>query len=269
MGDKNCLWAVGAEGRTHYIMGSVHLLKEEHFPLNRALEDAFTSAEVVVVEADESGTSQEQMGEMLRARGVYEDGQTLEGMVSRETYDLVMSRALDTSNSFEDLNRIKPWLLTLMFTGIEGAKRGLEGTKGVDKYFLAKAKAIGKAVIALETVEEQMDFLAGVPPKLQELDLVNTLTSAQRGESKLDEIVDAWHSGDINTLEVLLLEYGQKYPEASEALITRRNQNWRPRIKSYIHSPRIHLVIVGAAHLAGTHGIIQWLQQSGYAIEQL
>jgi hypothetical protein len=250
-------------------MGSVHLLREEHFPLNRALEDAFTSAEVVVVETDESKTSQEQMGEMLRAKGVYEDGQTLEGNVSRETFDMVMSRASDIPDTFEDLNRIKPWLLTLMFAGIEGSKRGLEGAKGVDKYFLAKAKNVGKDVVALETVEEQLDFLAGVPAKLQQLDLVNALTSEQKGESKLEEIVNSWHSGNVSALEVLLLEYGQKYPDANEAIITKRNLNWRPHIESYMQSPRIHLVIVGAAHLVGEHGILQWLRQSGYSIEQL
>ena len=52
------------------------------------------------------------------------------------------------------------------FVQIEMKASGLSGEKGVDKHFLEKAKDAEKPVRELETLEAQMEVLAGRAPEL-------------------------------------------------------------------------------------------------------
>ena len=269
MSDKNCLWVVRSAGRAHYLMGTIHLLKKEHYPLAPALEEAFDSAEVIVIEMDGRSLSQEGVGELLAAKGYYSGEQSLQGNVSSETFARLRVLARDLGWDMAALNMAKPWYLELMVTTLKLNKLGFIGAPGVDKYFLKKATDAGKEVIGLETYEEQLDFFDSIPPQNQELGLVEALNSYEKGESKFEGLARAWRAGDVGALEALLLGYGEESPEENESIIIQRNRNWLPRIEAYLQSSTTHLVMIGVGHLVGERGILRALQARGYSVEQL
>ena len=75
--EKLFLWeATGAKGKA-YLLGSIHLAREELYPLDPAIENAFAESETLVVEVDIEKDQAAMQGRMLAA-GIYLNGQTLE-----------------------------------------------------------------------------------------------------------------------------------------------------------------------------------------------
>lgn len=49
---RNSLWRVTSEDNTVYLLGSLHLLRGEHYPLSNVIEKAFEESKVLVLEVD-------------------------------------------------------------------------------------------------------------------------------------------------------------------------------------------------------------------------
>lgn len=221
------------------------------------------------MEADLGGIPEEELGQMFVNRGRYGEGDSLRANVSGETYGLLRERAAELGLDMGELDRIRPWFLTIIFTTLVGARMGLDAKHGVDKFFLRRAREHGKELLCLESVEDQVNFLGDVPPEVQELTLLNALKSFDEIPGKLERINRAWERGDVAELEALLVESSDEYPEINESLIHARTANWQPRVEACLNSDRSHLVVVGAAHLVGERGILHTLKEKGYAVEQL
>src|SRR5262249_953248 len=94
--DKSFLWRVRSDKSNIYILGSVHFLKKEHYPLNGTIETAFDSTQKLVLEIDlkseDSGTAQR----VTLEKGINRE-RTLQQNVSPETYSLAEKRAQELS----------------------------------------------------------------------------------------------------------------------------------------------------------------------------
>ena len=42
---KHCLWRVNTQHNTVYLLGSIHMLREDNYPLSPVMEEAFRQAE--------------------------------------------------------------------------------------------------------------------------------------------------------------------------------------------------------------------------------
>jgi uncharacterized protein YbaP (TraB family) len=49
---KSFLWRVQSKTNTVFVLGSIHYLKKEVYPLNEKIEKAFDQADILVVEAN-------------------------------------------------------------------------------------------------------------------------------------------------------------------------------------------------------------------------
>ena len=54
-----------------------------------------------------------------------------------------------------------------------------------------------------------------------------------------------------------------------QRLLVDRNKAWLPKLEVLFARPRPAFVVVGAAHLVGTDGLIAMLRAKGYTITQL
>ena len=55
----------------------------------------------------------------------------------------------------------------------------------------------------------------------------------------------------------------------SRRLIDVRNQNWLPKIDSYLRGGQTYFVVVGAGHIGGPTGLLALLKTRGCKVEQL
>ena len=84
-GGKNFLWKVQSGSGVLYLAGSVHALTPDAYPLNPVYQRAFDATGVLVEEIDLAEADPFSSGPALLAKGMYQNGQTFDRSVSRET----------------------------------------------------------------------------------------------------------------------------------------------------------------------------------------
>jgi len=266
---SNFLWKVRSSTATVYLLGSIHFLKAEAYPLDRAIEEAYESAEFLVVEANVNDLGKLNLAAFMD-KAFYQDGDSLKNNVSSQTYRLVEKESAVLGLPIELIQNQKPWFLALSLQATALMKSGYDPRYGVDYYFLSKA-AGRKTILELESLDEQIDLLAGFSKREQELFLVYTLENLKSMGAQVDAMVQAWASGDAKTLETILarnLDADRSVAPVFEKLFGERNEKMASRIVEYLHSRGSYFVVVGAGHLVGERGIVRLLTGKGYPAEQ-
>jgi uncharacterized protein len=266
---KHSLWKISSKSATVYILGSVHVLKEGDYPLDQNIEKAFEISSQILFEINFNTIDEQTIKRLTMDKGTYKDGQTLKDRLSKQTYELTKKRLSDLGLNIDQFERFKPWLLAITLDMLELQKLGFDQSRGIDKYFYSKAKNNGKKVDGFETAEYQLNLLGDMPAAMQETLLLQTIKELDEVQQEVATLVEAWKSGDMNSLDTILLKSFKDYPGVSKMLIVDRNKNWLPKIESLIGQKENVMIIVGAAHLVGKDGIIALLKQRGYRVEQL
>lgn len=251
-----------------YLAGSVHALDQSVYPLGAAFERAFDASGALVEEIDLAESNTLASAPILLGKGMFQDGQTFEKVVSRETFALVTARLKDTPMGMELINMMKPWMVDMMLAAMEVEQAGLDINLGLDKHFYDRAATAGKEIIPLETAESQIDRMDGMPIAVQEQMLRSTLRGLDSTRGALGSVVAAWKRGDAALMERMLLSEFDGLPAAYQSLLVERNRNWMPRLDACLARRSPCFVVVGAAHLVGPDGLLTLLQRKGYRIEQ-
>lgn len=134
---------------------------------------------------------------------------------------------------------------------------------------LKKAGADEKEILGLETVREQLQFLDGMSLEAQRSLLLQSLKESVDIERIMDELVHAWRHGDIAFMEDNMLDEMKQYPELYQTIVVNRNTNWLEKIEDLLDDQDDYLVIVGALHLIGEHGVPALLTERGREVVQL
>jgi len=265
---RNFLWKASNKQGTVYLVGSVHLLAKEYYPLSPAFETAFTESDLLVEEVDlgEMLAPESQMA--LLTRGLLPAGQSLDKVVSAETMEVVARRVAALGLPLEPLKRFKPWALALTLLGLEWQKAGFEAELGLDKHFYDRAKADGKAVQGLETIAFQISRFDDMSMADQDRLLLQSLKELDTEVAAVTTLANAWKAGDAATVERIVLQDVKSDPLLYRRLVVERNQTWLPKIEALFGRPKPAMVVVGAAHLVGPDGILAALRAKGYTLAQ-
>lgn len=265
---KHFLWTVRSGANLLYLAGSVHALGSDSYPLPAPFEKAFDASGTLVEEINLAEAESLSAAPMLLAKGIYGDGRTFEGAVSKDTAALVAARFKQTGLPMEMIRTMKPWMVMLMLTALEAQKAGLDAALGLDKYFYDKANAAKKAIVGLETAEFQIDRFDKMPDALQEQMLRSTLTELDAQADELKGMISAWQHGDTASLEKTVRASFAAYPAAYNSLIAERNRSWIPQLEKCLTQSTPCFVVVGAAHMVGADGLLNLLKVKGYRVEQ-
>ena len=263
-------WKVtGRQGATVYLVGSVHLLTKDFYPLPAVVEKAYTDSDLLVEEVDmaEMTGPSSQMG-MLR-KGMQPSSTPLDKVLSPATMDLLAKKAENIGLPLDALKQFKPWLIALTIEAMQWQKQGFDPQLGVDFHFYEKASKDGKAVQGLETVEYQIARFDEMSPELQDHLLAETLKDLDTEQANMNKLMEAWRSGDAPAVERIVLKDLQQEPQLYQRLLVERNKNWLPKIEALFARPKAALVVVGAAHLVGPDGLLAMLKSKGYKVDQL
>jgi hypothetical protein len=266
---KHSLWKVSSETNTVYLLGSVHLLKQDDYLLDRSIEEAYENSSQLLFEVNLDTTDEQKIQQLVIAKGTYSDARTLKDDLSHKTFEAARKFLSDMGMDIEQFKTFKPWLLAMTLSIGELQRLGYDPKQGVDKFYYEKAKKDGKRVDGLETAEYQLSIFSDMPISVQDALLLQTMKDLQELGRQFPIIIEAWKSGDSEVLSNVLLNSFQEYPGIYKALMVDRNNKWLPKIRTLIGLKENSMVIVGAAHLIGADGIIASLKQKGYRVEQL
>lgn len=261
------MWRVAGDGGTVDLLGSIHFMKEDAYPLDAAIERAYAAADTLVFETD-LDQAERAGAEMLR-RGTLDGDLTLVDVIGDERSRELEAWLSERGLSVAMFNRMRPWMVALSVTAFELQRQGYLGTQGIDARFAERAANDGKRVVALETFDYQISLFADMTDVQGAEFLGYTMTELETIVPLIDDVVAAWTSGDVAAVEQLLADGFDEHPELFRKLVTDRNRRWLPEIEELLRAEGDGLVVVGALHLVGEHGLIEMLRSKGYEVEQV
>jgi uncharacterized protein YbaP (TraB family) len=266
---KSFMWKVeGDGGAVAYLLGSLHVLTPEWYPLNATINKAFAESKVLVEEIDiaEASDPNQMMSALMKA--MLTDGRTLDKVVAPDVYAEVKKRAEKVGMPMLAVDRMKPWLvaITLMAPTLQAA--GFKPELGVDRHFYDRAVDLKMKRQALETMAYQLDRFDELSMPMQEALLKSTLSELDTEVGNVKEMAQAWAFGNVAAIEKLTLASMKESPELYKRLLIERNNNWMPHVESCIKQNAGCFIVVGAAHLVGPDGLPVLLQKKGYKVTQ-
>jgi uncharacterized protein YbaP (TraB family) len=266
---KHFMWSVkDSKGATVYLLGSIHVLTPDVYPLSPDIEKVFDASKVLVEEVNLDDMNDPTALVPILAKAMFSDGRTLDQVVSAETFAEVKKRAEKAGLPLMAIQRMKPWMAAVALTAPVLQAAGFNAELGVDKHFFDAAKKANKERRALETVAYQLDRFDQLSMPLQEAMLKSTMADLDTEVGNVKELVAAWKAGNTTTMERLMLGAMLDSPELYQRLLVERNVNWISHVEKCLQENSGCFVVVGAAHLVGPQGLPTLLQKKGYTVRQ-
>jgi uncharacterized protein len=263
------MWKVeGPGGSSTYLLGSLHILAAEFYPLSATINKAFAESKTLVEEVDLDEMNDPMVMMAALSKAMLSDGRTLDQVIAPEVYAEVKKRAEKAGLPMMAIQRMKPWLvaITLMAPTLQAA--GFKPELGIDKHFFDRAKDSGMKRQGLETMAFQLEQLDSMPAKLQEDLLRTTMEDLDKEVAGVKDMAQAWSFGNVAAMEKMTLEEMKEAPELYQRMLVQRNLNWIPHVEACIKQNSSCFIVVGAAHLVGPDGLPTLLAKKGYKVTQ-
>lgn len=268
------LWKATSGTNTVYLLGSVHVARDDFYPLPAEIERAFEESEVLAVEVDvKNADAVAAVQQAMLVKGVHLDGGTLADDVSPDTLERFREHCRAKNLPGQQIEMLRPWAAALTLAISELQAIGFKADLGIDVHFLTKAHDANKTVVELESAAAQIDLLSGFGKELEEKFLLQTLVGMDDLGETMDKAAEAWKSGDVKTLQAELLDKPlREAPETKpvyEKLFDERNVKMAEKVEGFLKGGEQHFVVVGAGHLIGKKGIVELLKKKGFKVEQV
>ena len=280
--NKHFFWKVSDENSSVWVLGSIHLADSTLYPLAPVIDSAFAHAEELAVELNMNDEEVvKEVGEQSAARGLLAEG-SLRDLLPPDMWNTVDSLCSVWNVPVVMIERMRPWFAAMTLSSYAFMQAGLNPEYGIDYVLLDRAAMDGKAIVGLETAEEQIGALADTT----ESDsagvyyLKTTLHEISEFESLVSNLMLAWKTGDDEMLRRLLDENDentkdslledQKFKDEFEQRIyVNRNAKMADSIAAFLREDRNVFVVVGVAHLAlEKDNVIETLRKRGFKIER-
>lgn len=267
------LWEVRSPSTTVFLLGTIHLGTPGLYPLPANVEDAYRRARVIALEADPADPSA-----LLAAAQVmtYAPPDSLERNIPaplfHETLEVLAGYGLPTGMA----GAMKPFMLAMTITALEGGKLGLDASMGIDMHLAGRARQDGKRLVELESMAMQLGLMNAMPREAQTAMLESAVRGAKAGTLGRDmlALVDAWKAGDADRLDQTAMRDLQKMPAAArkalqDRLFDQRNRAMADKVARMLGGAEVVLVGVGAGHLSGPAGLVEMLRARGFGVRRL
>lgn len=261
------MWQVGSGRSQVMIYGTIHALPKGTNWFSPKARTAFDKADTLVVEMvapkDPGALSQvfQQIG-MLSAPVPIRERLPDD---LRPRYDTMVKAS---NLPLARLDGMKSWLAAVSLAQIEMLTAGIDPAAGVDVTLISRARAAKKQLHGLETPRGQLELFNGLPEAEQRLLLASAISDAGEGGKQMQALVAAWVAGDV---ERILKDFDDASlsPELEARLFTNRNTMWADWVQAVLKRPGRRFMAVGAAHMAGPHGLIALLKARGIRVRRV
>ena len=264
---KSPLWQVSKGDDYLYIGGTVHILSNSDYPLPPAFEEAYNNSKVVVLETDMKKMQSPQVQAMIAAQMKYTDGSTLQQHLKPKTYQALEEYLKPLGIPAVTFEDFKPGMVSMMLTMMELRRLGISGA-GVDLFYSSKAENDFKSLGKLESIEEQMSFLAKMGEGDPDEFILYTLKDIKNLAETFNSMKQAWRSGDTDKLAEIAIKPLKEFPDTYQMILADRNKAWVPQIEAMLKTKEVEMILVGALHLAGEDSVLKQLKALGYKVVQ-
>jgi len=265
---KNCLWEVQTPTNKVFLLGSLHLLKSDAYPLAAEINAAYNVCPKVVFETDMGAMLDPAVQARMLSLGLYPEGQSLLQNISGDMRVALQKRMADLGLPMEQFARFKPWFLAVTITTLELQRLGFSPANGIDVHYYGRALADEKKIGFFEAVDYQLDLLGNMSTDDQKAFLGQTLKDLEIAAEMADDMMRYWQKGQADKLYSLLFKSFKDYPGIEDRLLLQRNKDWVEKIEAMLGEPENIFIVVGAGHLVGPQSVVALLKRRGYTVRQ-
>lgn len=258
--DRGVLWRISKGGHSSYLYGSLHVGRADWAYPGPALRAAWAATEVLAVELDPV--------DVMPALAAMPREAPLPAPLARRLEVQAQAACLPPGA----LGALPAMLQLSTLVLMQARHDGFDAGFGQDVMLLAWAKADGRPVQSLESVQEQLEALSPPPAELQAV-VDGSLRQLQRGQVRgpLRRLAEAWARGDLKTLA--------DYPRWCVCADSPTERAWMARVNDGRNGPlaaritALHdagqrlLVAVGALHMSGEQALPRLLAAEGFTVE--
>lgn len=267
------------DGNLIWLFGSIHVGREDYYPLPAYVLDAFASSDALAVEMDIIAFESDLSSQIKVLQGmIYTDGTTIKDHISSQTYDSAVRIMKENGLYNAMLDYYMPAIWYSLVDNCLYMQIGADAELGVDRHLLELAKESEKEILEVESAELQYGLLAGFSEQLQVFLLEEAIAGyedlAGSGEA-VNALMDIWATGDEQGFADYYSEENQiedpqealLYEEFNNAMIVSRNESMTQYAVEALRSGKEVFICVGAAHIIGQGAVAQRLRQLGYSVE--
>ena len=277
---KVCVWRVTNAKAPFYLVGSIHALSKNDYPLPAPYEIAKRDSKRFLFEFNPN--RHVEFEKQFEAAGKYPRGQDIRSKIDPELFAWlrrnVWSVASDAPRgkhervgNFDSQFRYKPWWIAQHLVGpvtySKGSKSSL--SQGLDNYFVDHALKEKKEIAGLESVDEHVAVMGGLSDRDSEFILRDALEEPKNAEKEFNRMHKAWLKGDTDALWAGDGRLRTQAPRIAARFVDNRNTKWIPRIEAELKTGKPTAIVAGALHFSGPNSVIKLLEKRGYKIEQL
>ena len=255
---KPLFWSIEKDGKTDYILGTMHTGIDPETRLPDIVWQKFDAAKSFAME-----TNLADAGKLDFKR---HDGTTLQQELGPEYW-----KKLEDALGVRTADALRDYKATIPVTLL--SLRGLPQTPAMDSVLQGRAINENKQRIYLEDVAVQGAVLEKWMDTRELKDMLDDLPIM---EKRLKDMLAAYVDGDDVQIEKLsndekddFLRHGRSEKEFDaelEDILYKRNESWIPEIEQ-IHGDAF--IAVGAMHLIGKRSVLDLLRQKGYTITRV
>jgi len=264
-GQGPALWSISDADSTIYLFGTVHVLRPDTPWGSARVDAAFDASDNVIFEIS-NPDDQAALLPLIQQHGVSPQ-RPLSSLLTPEEFADLDAAARTVGGTGAGFDPFRPWLAALTLSVAPLAKAGYDPKSGVELILKHRAEEAGKPVTGFETIDRQVEILAGLSEETQLAFLRSTLHDFDQATTELDALVDAWAAGDVATIDRIgVVEMKAESAEVYDALLARRNANWADQIQALLAGSGVTFIAVGSAHLAGADSVQAILEARGVEV---
>jgi uncharacterized protein YbaP (TraB family) len=267
-GALHSLWELHGKHNTVYLLGSIHVLRPNDYPLAPVVLDAYTHAGSLLMEVNLEEIDSDQVQAEMLASATLSDGKTLPDVLGKQRYERAAALAHEIGVDLSKFDQFAPWFAAEAISELQLTHLGFQPENGVEMYFMDRARSDGKSVDGLETVHDQISVFQNMSLDAQAEYLLSSLEQAHDLPKEVDSMVRAWQHGDTRLFESELQSDLGHDSDLYQSVLLARNRKWVPKIEALLKGDKNYLVIVGTGHLAGQGSVVDLLKKDGIVATQ-
>lgn len=277
------MWKVTSpEGNSIYMMGSMHALRDECYPLPDYVESAYRQAEVLAVECDITDAVASTAASLKYASQLtYPDGDSAAAHLDAGEWEEISSYIAEHGLDPEDFSQYRLWYLSQQVEALAMDDAGLDASLGIDQHLLLDAHDCGKEIYEVESIDMQMQLFVDLDEQTVAATMLGYCAENRDDiRQSLIDLYEYWRAGDIDSIagegaesetdeEDLSKESKALLEDYNKILLDDRNVGMAEAAKQLMKDGKNVFYVVGAAHFGGETGIISLLEKDGYTIERV
>ena len=266
-------------GNVLWLFGSIHIGREEYYPLPDYVLNAFDSSDTLAVEADivayEKNYVQQAKDTQLF---MYSDGSKIYDHISEELYNDAVKFLKDHNSYMPQYNYFNASFWYSIIENVIFEELGANYDLGIDRHLINRANDKNKEIYEIESCEFQYSMLSNYSEELQSFLLEQVIEMSDDTDTfgkEIEKMLDLWASGNEKEFAEYLIEDTSEfseyelalYNEYNDAMTVNRNINMTNYAETALKSGKEIFICVGSAHVIGDGAIADLMRERGYTVE--